>query len=129
LDRQLPSDDLYIWGDTTQIQQCLINLVFNAMEAMPNGGRLTIRGARDNSQHQIRLEVEDTGVGIAEENMTNIFEPFFTTKADGYGVGLGLSMVYGIIREHRGTVTVRSTQGEGTTFRVTLPATSDGEAT
>jgi two-component system NtrC family sensor kinase len=129
LERETPTTGLDISGDTTQIQQCLVNLVFNALEAMPQGGRLTIRGALDTAANQVRLEVEDTGVGISKDNLPNIFEPFFTTKADGHGVGLGLSMVYGIIREHRGSITVHSVQGKGTTFRVTLPAAEAMEAT
>jgi signal transduction histidine kinase len=76
----------------------------------------------DEDSEQAWLEVSDTGVGIAEENLTNIFEPFFTTKSEGYGVGLGLSMVYGIIREHHGAITVQSEEGKGATFRITLPA-------
>ena len=112
---------LCIWGDYTQIQQCFVNLIFNAIEAMPEGGRLTIRGGRDTDREEAWLDVSDTGTGIAEEHLSSIFEPFFTTKTDGYGVGLGLSMVYGIIREHHGRITVRSEPGKGTTFRVTLP--------
>lgn len=129
LTRETPSGGLYIIGDTTQIQQCLVNLVFNAMEAMPDGGRLAIRGSSDTANEKVLLEVEDTGVGISDENLPNIFEPFFTTKAEGHGVGLGLSMVYGIIREHRGEITVRSAPGKGTIFRVILPAAGALEAT
>lgn len=120
--RRIQVEPLSVWGDYTQIQQCLINLIFNAMEAMPDGGRLMIRGGLDEDQGQAWLEVSDTGVGIAPENLSNIFEPFFTTKSDGYGVGLGLSMVYGIIREHRGSISVESEEGRGATFRLTLPA-------
>jgi len=120
--KRIRSKPLWVWGDFTQIQQCLINLIFNAMEAMPEGGHLSIRGGLDEDSEQAWLEVSDTGVGIAEENLSNIFEPFFTTKSDGYGVGLGLSMVYGIIREHHGAIAVESEEGKGTTFRITLPA-------
>jgi len=127
--RRIQGEPLSAWGDYTQIQQCLINLVFNAIEAMPDGGRLTIRGGRDEDKAQTWLEVVDTGVGIATKDLPNIFDPFFTTKRDGYGVGLGLSMVYGIIKEHRGDISVESREGRGTTFRITLPAAplgSDG---
>ncbi|MGM0663540.1 MAG: ATP-binding protein [Thermodesulfobacteriota bacterium] len=120
LSKRLHETPLEVWGDYTQIQQCLVNLIFNAIEAMPDGGRLMIRGGREEGG-QVRLEVEDTGVGIASEHLSSIFEPFFTTKTDGYGVGLGLSMVYGIIREHHGHITVQSKKGRGATFRITLP--------
>ncbi len=121
LSKEIRQPPLEVWGDYTQIQQCLINLIFNAIEAMPGGGRLIIRGGRDSERGEVLLDVEDTGVGIAPEHLSSIFEPFFTTKADGYGVGLGLSMVYGIIREHHGHITVRSDRGKGAAFRITLP--------
>jgi two-component system NtrC family sensor kinase len=117
----LPDEKLEIWGDHTQIQQCLINLIFNAMEAMPDGGRLTIRAKQDNGGHRVALEVIDTGMGIPSENLTKIFEPFFSTKDEFQGVGLGLSMVHGIIREHQGEISVQSEPGHGAAFRITLP--------
>jgi signal transduction histidine kinase len=110
-----------IEGDPGQIQQCLINLIFNAMEAMPDGGRLTIRTAHDETRGEVRLEVEDTGVGIPQEMMSQIFEPFFSTKSQDKGVGLGLSVVYGIVKEHRGTIYVKSRVGEGARFIVRFP--------
>lgn len=113
---------LEVWGDYTQLQQCLANLVFNALEAMPEGGRLSIRSGFDQKNETVWLEVKDTGEGIPPENMPHIFEPFFTTRKDGQGVGLGLSMVYGIIGNHRGNIEVDSEPGRGTVFRVTLPA-------
>jgi PAS domain S-box-containing protein len=124
--KRIRDEHFSIWGDYTQIQQCLINLIFNAIEAMPDGGRLMVRGGLDGEQAW--LEVSDTGVGIASEHLPNIFEPFFTTKNEGYGVGLGLSMVYGIIREHHGSISVESRQGQGTTFRITLPAAPDDQS-
>ncbi len=127
LRKRIHHEPLCVWGDYTQVQQCLINLIFNAMEAMPGGGRLTIRAGLDREREEAWLDVADTGGGIAEEHLSSIFEPFFTTKTDGYGVGLGLSMVYGIIREHHGRITVQSEEGKGTTFRVTLPAASAEE--
>ncbi len=120
---ELTSTPLKIWGDYTQIQQCLTNLVFNALEAMPLGGRLSIRGGRD-ERAWVWLEVADTGEGISPENMPYIFEPFFSTKPEGRGVGLGLSMVYGIIKDHKGEISVHSEPGQGATFRLTLPAGS-----
>ena len=121
LNWQCDEESLEVWGDYTQIQQCLTNLIFNAMEAMPEGGRLTIHGSRDDKTNRIMLEVSDTGVGISQKNMPFIFEPFFTTKTDGHGVGLGLSMVYGIIREHHGEISARSEEGRGATFVLSLP--------
>ncbi|MBU2549762.1 MAG: PAS domain-containing protein [Proteobacteria bacterium] len=121
LEVSLDKTPLEIWGDYTQIQQCLTNFIFNALEAMPDGGRLAIRGGPDAAGRLVRIEIEDTGSGIAPEHLDRIFEPFFSTKAEGHGVGLGLAMVYGIIRDHRGRIEVESEPGRGTTFRVLLP--------
>ncbi|MEJ5300130.1 MAG: ATP-binding protein [Thermodesulforhabdaceae bacterium] len=110
-----------VYGDPGQIQQCLINLVFNAVEAMPNGGTLTIRSAYESSRNQIRIDVIDTGVGIPKELISQIFEPFFSTKGKEKGVGLGLSVVYGIIKEHKGSIYVVSEPGKGSDFIVRLP--------
>ena len=118
---EVPDQKLEIWGDHTQIQQCLINLIFNAMEAMPQGGTLTIRAACGNDGRIVLLDVIDTGMGIPPENLTRIFEPFFSTKDEFQGVGLGLSMVHGIIREHQGEISVQSEPGRGAAFRITLP--------
>lgn len=107
-------------GDAGQIQQCLVNLLFNALEAMPQGGRITIRTRWEASQNLIRLEVEDTGVGIPEPALSQIFEPFFTTKQQDKGVGLGLSVVYGIITDHHGSIRVQSEVGKGSNFIVTF---------
>jgi two-component system, NtrC family, sensor kinase len=113
---ELPDDLPRIFGDPGQIQQCLVNLAFNAMEAMPEGGALTIRTGWEESRNLIRLEVEDTGCGISEEMMSHIFEPFFSTKNHEKGVGLGLSVVYGIIKEHQGSIFVKSDPGKGSKF-------------
>jgi two-component system, NtrC family, sensor kinase len=113
-------------GDPGQIQQCLLNLVFNAIEAMPEGGLITVITQWDRLKDQIRLEVEDTGVGIQSELMSQIFEPFFSTKSQDKGVGLGLSVVYGIIKEHGGSIYVKSEEGEGSRFIVRFPLQSEG---
>jgi two-component system, NtrC family, sensor kinase len=111
------SEDLpQMEGDPGQIQQCLVNLLFNAMEAMHEGGRVTVRTRWEASQNLIRLEVEDTGVGIPQEMMSQIFEPFYSTKEQDKGVGLGLSVVYGIIKEHHGSIRVTSEEGKGSNF-------------
>ena len=111
-----------IVADGGQLQQALISLATNAIDAMPNGGVLTFRAA--SVQGRAQIEVTDTGVGIPPENMSQIFEPFFTTKEFGRGTGLGLSVCYGIISEHGGRLSVRSTVGGGSTFKIVLPITS-----
>jgi two-component system, NtrC family, sensor kinase len=117
---QLDLDDTLpqMIGDPVQIQQCMVNLLFNAMEAMPDGGLVTVRTRWETHQAMVRLEVEDTGTGIPKEILSNIFEPFFSTKNQDKGVGLGLSVVYGIIKEHQGSIYVKSEPGKGSTFIV-----------
>ena len=108
--------------DFKQIQQVLLNLMYNASEAMPNGGTLTVTANKANGgKALIEVAISDTGCGISEKDMENIFEPFFTTKAEGKGAGLGLSVVYGIIARHNGTISVESESGKGSTFKVRLP--------
>ncbi len=120
-DVHFPSGRFTAWGDYAQIQQCLLNLIFNAIDAMPHGGTLTISGEIDESADLISLAVADTGCGIDPEDLPRIFEPFYSTKTDGKGCGLGLPMVYGIIGEHHGDVEVESEPGKGSTFRIKLP--------
>ena len=108
--------------DFKQIQQVLLNLMYNASEAMPSGGTLTITANRANgAKALLEVAISDTGCGISEKDMENIFEPFFTTKEEGKGVGLGLSVVYGIIARHNGTIAVESEPGKGSTFTIRLP--------
>lgn len=116
IDKDLPPVSV----DGGQIQQAIIALATNAIDAMPDGGILTFRAfAKGN---RIIIEVEDTGSGIPPENMSKIYEPFFTTKEVGKGTGLGLAVCYGIISEHGGRLSVRSAPGKGTTFSIFLPA-------
>ena len=110
-----------IQGDFNQLQQCIINLVFNGADAMPDGGTLTLSASRAETSQTVRLTVSDTGTGIAEQDMPHIFEPFYTTKDEGYGVGLGLSTLYGILQDHQGSVQVESEPGKGTSFTLHLP--------
>ncbi len=107
-------------GDAAQLRQVLANLVRNAIQAMPDGGvlRLVARPERDG----VALTVADTGQGIAAEDLPRVFDPFFTTKDVDQGVGLGLSVVHGIVRAHGGTIAVESTVGQGTRVRLWLPA-------
>lgn len=118
---RLPRPPFMAMGDYALIQQCLMNLVFNAMEAMPEGGKITINGGSNKDDKKVWLSIKDTGRGIDAEDLPQIFEPFFTTKKGGKGTGLGLSMVYGIVREHNGTIEVESSPEGGTTFRLVLP--------
>ena len=127
-----------VMGDRTQIHQVLLNLCVNARDAMPDGGRLSIR-ARNVMLTEARpalpapappgpyllLQVSDTGCGISADNRERIFDPFFTTKDIGKGTGLGLSTVLGIVKSHQGAVMVESELGKGTTFRALLPATAE----
>ena len=92
----------------------------NARDSMPSGGIVEVRTASNNGS--VEIEVSDTGAGIPRENLHRIFDPFFTTKSSGRGTGLGLSVSYGIIKEHAGKIEVRSTQGKGTSFRLEFPS-------
>ncbi len=118
---ELAPDLPEILGSPEQLQQVLINLIDNSLDAMPEGGRLTLRAFAGESGTVI-LECEDTGVGMSADVLGCIFEPFFTTKPDGAGSGLGLAIVRQIIKEHGGEITVRSEPGRGTTVRLTFPA-------
>jgi len=108
-----------VLGSVTRLQQVFLNLFMNARDAMPGGGMLEVRTATRNGS--VEVEVADTGTGIPPEHLQRIFDPFFTTKASGRGTGLGLSVSYGIIKEHAGKVDVRSTPGKGTAFRLEFP--------
>jgi len=108
-------------GDSNQLQQCVINLIFNAIDAMPAGGTLNLDCRHDIDRDRVIVIVKDSGRGIPNEDLAHIFEPFYTTKKEGYGVGLGLSTVYGIIEQHKGNITVESRSGEGAAFIIELP--------
>lgn len=118
----LASGPVAVRGDANRLQQALLNLIFNAMEAMPDGGRLHLALAADKAEKEIHIEIGDTGTGIEKANLDHIFDPFFTTKGQGEGTGLGLSIVYGIVRNHGGRVVVESEVGQGTVFTLVLPA-------
>jgi signal transduction histidine kinase len=108
-----------LMADFDQLQQVCTNLILNAIQAMPDGGRLTLRTSANSSQ--VIIEVQDTGCGISPENMRKLFTPFFTTKEKGKGVGLGLAVAHGIIQRHQGRIEVQTKEGEGTTFTIYLP--------
>ena len=119
IDVEAPDDLPTVSGDEGQLQQAVVALATNAIDAMPQGGTLTLRAR--NSARRVLVEVRDTGIGIPPENLTKIFDPFFTTKDVGRGTGLGLAVCYGILSEHGGRLDVRSTPGTGTTFTIALP--------
>jgi PAS domain S-box-containing protein len=109
-----------VHGSANKLQQVFLNLFLNARDAMPGGGMLEVRTGAHNGS--VEIEIADTGAGIPREDIHRIFDPFFTTKSNGRGTGLGLSVSYGIIKEHAGKIDVRSTPGKGTAFHVEFPA-------
>ncbi len=116
LQQELPP----VLGSNNKLQQVFLNLFMNARDAMPSGGMVEVRTASRNGS--VEIEITDTGFGIPGEDLSRIFDPFFTTKSYGRGTGLGLSVSYGIIKEHAGKIDVRSTQGKGTSFRLEFPS-------
>ncbi len=128
-------------GDVGQMEQVIMNLAINARDAMPNGGELNVASdivplgpgdidieANVEPGQYVNITVSDTGEGIAAEHIPHIFEPFFTTKEKGKGTGLGLAMVYGIVKEHKGYITAESTPGRGTTLNVYMPTSKSRAA-
>jgi two-component system cell cycle sensor histidine kinase/response regulator CckA len=128
--RELAADLPLVVGDPDGLQQVVLNLLLNAIQAMPQGGRLTIRGAGEHRrkggldlappQHYAVITIEDTGEGIDADARAKIFDPFYSTKSDG--TGLGLTVVHGIVKQHDGWIEVDAAQPRGTAFRVYLPA-------
>jgi two-component system, NtrC family, sensor kinase len=120
VDREISPELPPIAGDRKSLQQVFLNLFINAIQAMPDGGVLTIRVWPDNGR-LLHVDVKDTGEGIDPENLPRIFDPFYTTKEVGRGTGLGLSVTYGIIEKHGGHIEAHSKMDEGATFSITLP--------
>ncbi len=118
--RQLAPNLLPVNADPGQLKQAFLNLILNAQDAMAAGGTLTVE-TKNRHNREVKITISDTGVGIPKESFSQIFEPFYSTKKAG-GVGLGLSVVYGIIRDHKGFIKVDSVVGQGTTFSIRLPA-------
>ncbi|HEY8185664.1 MAG TPA: ATP-binding protein [Pyrinomonadaceae bacterium] len=118
--RSYDDDSPQVFGNSGKLQQVFTNLLLNARDAIPNGGSIKISTlpADDDS---VTIEVSDSGIGIAPENVAKIYDPFYTTKGVGRGTGLGLAVSYGIVQEHSGHISVESTPGHGTIFRITLP--------
>lgn len=117
MDSNLPS----VYGDFQQLTQVFLNIVLNALDAMPEGGALTIGIRTSKARDQIEIDFTDTGIGMPDHVLANVFDPFFTTKSGAKGTGLGLSVSLGIIRQHGGDIVVKSEPGAGTTFTVQLP--------
>ena len=119
LDKELP----WVSIDNNQIKQVLLNLIHNALQAMSGGGQLCVNtyAAKRENRSWVVMLVKDSGVGIPANDQGRIFEPFFTTKGNHGGTGLGLSVTYGIVTDHGGTIEVTSQPGQGSTFSVWLP--------
>lgn len=133
IESDLGREDMTIEGDRSQIEQVILNLCLNARDAMPGGGRLHIETciksdasdlitSAEESSPQVIIKIADTGTGISASVKERIFEPFFTTKELGKGTGMGLAMVYGVVKNHGGTISVETSRGKGTAFTVSFPA-------
>ncbi|MFH1152613.1 MAG: ATP-binding protein [Pseudomonadota bacterium] len=114
---------LIVYGDKSQLQQCFLNIIFNAIEAMPDGGKISISTGINQDKNSIWVEINDSGCGISKKNLEHVFDPFFTTKKEG-GTGLGLSIVYGIVKDHKGDIQLESSLDTGTSFLISLPGVS-----
>jgi signal transduction histidine kinase len=125
--RDLAPDLPYILGNVKTLQQVFLNLFINAIQAMKNGGILSIRGLVSEDRHWLKVEVTDTGAGIAPDDLPHIFEPFYTTKEVGRGTGLGLSVSFSIAQKHGGHIEVKSQVGQGSIFTVFLPVLAEEE--
>jgi two-component system NtrC family sensor kinase len=121
LSTDFSQDSLNVRGDVNQLQQCFLNVIFNAIEAMPDGGQLTVSSKLDTEKGCAQVIVKDSGCGIPEKYLNSVFDPFFTTKGEGEGTGLGLSIVYGIVKGHEGHIDVYSKEGRGSTFILNFP--------
>lgn len=123
LEENYAKDLCFLWGEASGIQQVVFNLICNAMDAMPDGGVLSLNTESD--QEWVKFLIRDTGIGIPPEHLTRIFEPFFTTKPVGKGTGLGLSVCYGVIEKAQGKIEIESSEGIGTLVTVFLPRKGD----
>ncbi len=121
----LAADMVDIMADGSQMEQVLVNLLINAIEAVPEGGTVQVVSAMDESKSSITIEVADNGPGIGKKEREKIFEPFFSTKSKGTGLGLAVS--YGIIQNHQGDISIQSRPGEGTRFIIRIPVSQDDD--
>jgi two-component system NtrC family sensor kinase len=111
-----------VYGDRQQLNQVFLNIILNALDAMPNGGTLNISVHNTKDREYVAVDFTDTGVGIPEHKLSDVFDPFYTSKRNGKGTGLGLSVSLGIVQKHGGEIKVSSKVNQGTTFTVLLPA-------
>ncbi len=125
LQSDLAPDSPMVSCDAAQIEQVVLALVMNAIDAMPKGGNLWIKTTLQGPENEVRVEIRDDGTGIPADILPNIFEPFLTTKESGHGVGLGLAISRGIMERHSGRIEVQSEAGKGTTFFLSLPVTAN----
>jgi len=114
-----------IMADTQQLNHMFMNIIINAAQAMEGKGKLTLKTCKAQHGNWINIEISDTGPGIPEDVLPHIFDHFFTTKEEGKGTGLGLSMVYSIVENHGGKIIAKSTPGQGTTFIIEFPVTTE----
>lgn len=126
VERDVPADLPIIHGNPKALQQIFLNLFINAIQAMKDGGILSVRARTENGGQWLKVEVADTGIGIDPEDLPHIFEPFYTTKEVGRGTGLGLSVSYSIAQKHGGHIEVKSRKGAGATFTLVLPVEDEG---
>jgi signal transduction histidine kinase len=128
--RQTAEDLPPIFADPQKLRQVFLNLLTNAADAMPHGGTITVRAAiaQSGAVPAVRVEFIDTGAGIAPEHLPHVMEPFYTTKEEGKGTGLGLAICRRIVQEHRGSIEITSSLGEGTSVSLQLPVARDAKA-
>jgi signal transduction histidine kinase len=124
VEKDLQSSLPLVMADSQQLNHMLMNIILNAVQAMEEKGRLTVKSYLLAENDKVRIEITDTGPGIPEDIVSHIFEPFFTTKEEGEGTGLGLSLAYSIVENHGGNIGVKSKPEEGTTFIIDLPHTA-----
>jgi two-component system NtrC family sensor kinase len=121
LQQDIPDTALYIKGNRSKLEQILVGIMTNAIQAIKSNGSLEVKVTADKDGGHALISISDTGPGIPESEIKHVFEPFFTTKPVGKGTGLGLSVAYSLAKEHNGDIQVRSEDGKGTTFTIILP--------
>ena len=126
--QDIPADLPRTYCDPAQIEQVLLALVMNAIDAMPRGGNIWLTASTKSQTNEVSIAVRDDGPGIPADILPHIFDPFITTKESGKGVGLGLAISHSIVERHHGHIEVKTESGRGTTFIVTLPLASEGAA-